>query len=57
MAIMHVIPKSDKAVLRRQPTERRPENNLRRVERMVKAGRCDTYRLIKIQKKDKRAML
>lgn len=55
--LYHVIPKSYKAVLRRKPTERRPENNLGRLETMVKAGRCDTYRLLKIQKKDKRAML
>ena len=56
MAIMHVIPKSDKAVFRRKLTYKRPENNLRKVETRIKAGRGDTYRLLTIQK-CKRAML
>lgn len=50
MGSFYVVPRSRVETLRKRVLEKRPENNLGRLETMVKAGRCDTYRLMKIRK-------
>lgn len=58
--IMHstkyVKPKSYISVLRKEPTRYQPENNQRNIETRVKAGKGDTYQLLKVLK-DIKAMV
>lgn len=56
MSTTYAQPKSRIDTLRKAPTRRPPENNLRNIETRVKAGKGDTYQLLKI-KKDIRAMV
>ncbi len=56
MKLMYVKPKSKIDTLRKKPTERRPENYMSSMEARVKAGRGDTYHLMK-EGKDTKAVI
>lgn len=56
MSTTYAQPKSRIDTLRKAPTRRPPENNLRNLEARAKAGKGDTYQLLKI-KKDIKAMV
>lgn len=56
MGSFYVVPRSRVETLRKRRVLKMPEDNSGRVERMVKAGRGDTYRLMMIRKNIK-AML
>lgn len=49
MSTIYAQPKSRIDTLRKAPTRRPPENNLRNLEARAKAGKGDTYQLLKIK--------